>query len=36
MGILAIFLFFDEQGAGLLHQPPTWRTRRFLVKVFFL
>jgi len=21
------FLFFDELGAGLLHQPPSWSTR---------
>ena len=35
MGFLAIFFFVDEQETGLLHQPPTWRTRWFLIKVFF-
>jgi hypothetical protein len=25
IGFLAVFFFCDEQGAGLLHQPPTWR-----------
>ena len=35
-GILAFLIFNNEWGAGPLHQPPTWRTRWFLFKVFFL
>jgi len=36
-GFFSISCFFsDERGAGPLRQPPTWRIRWFLVKVFFL
>jgi len=35
-GFLAFLVFSDKRRAGPLHQPLTWRTRWFLVKVFFL
>jgi hypothetical protein len=31
---LALLFFNDEQGAGPLHQPPTWRAMWFLVFSF--